>query len=134
MREIKFRVWDESSKTMKHKISPFGAEASDDLNDFFEESSYHDNIYLQYTGIKDKNGKEIWEGDMVEFCFNDYTRRKPRLNIKGKGKIIFDEETARFVVAPIEITDQQYNLYMSINPNQVSIIGNIYENPELLRR
>jgi hypothetical protein len=68
----------------------------------------------QYTGLKDRNGKEIWEGDIVEYFYEWY-------NSGGMG------ETKRAIVKWSEL-----NAAFTIFRNMV-VIGNIYENPEFVK-
>ena len=77
----------------------------------------------QYTGLKDKNGKEIFEGDIVEAWSQ---------GVKGKGKV-----TQRIDGSWLFYPSYQHNIEWELCINQygetdVVVIGNIYENPELL--
>jgi len=75
-------------------------------------------IFMQYTGLKDKNGKEIYEGDLLEA---DWPNPSKVEFVNGKYmKSFFDYANDRFV-PEIIVTDQD------------EVIGNIYENPELLK-
>lgn len=109
MREIKFRAWAKDTKQFEY----CGLYDSHKL--FVEHNLGSEYILMQYTGLKDKNGKEIWEGDIVEN--NDY-----------KWKIDFYDGS--FVMRQI---GQETNKWLLMSENKHSeIIGNIYENPELL--
>ncbi len=117
MREIKFRAWDKIEKRM---FVPDGIDQSADGAYVIEfERPLHtlnkivrfcgSVILMQFTGLKDKNGKEIYEGDMV----------------RHDGRIPLDEEVT-FDGAAF------YPVYSA--PSQHwEVIGNIYENPELLK-
>jgi len=71
---------------------------------------------MQFTGLTDKNGKEIFEGDVAE-CYPDYE----------KGKVIFHSGCFWFELLHDE-DDQEY-LY----DLKLEVVGNIHENPELLK-
>ena len=73
----------------------------------------------QYTELKDKNGKEIYEGDIVYIAAED-----------ERGIIRWDNETARYVVIYDNIITDFDNWY----GEDLEVIGNIYDNPELLEK
>jgi hypothetical protein len=105
-RVIKFRAWDKEDNTM-------------DYCGFERLGNYHelmDNPIMQFTGLNDKNGKEIYEGDIVNF-----------INI--------DEP---HFTNPCVIEFLNYGWHPFKHgipmPSDIDIIGNIYENPELLEK
>lgn len=106
MREIKFRAWDKEKREM------ILLEPNTSYSDFknFELS--------QYTGLKDKNGKEIYEGDI----FTDDDCSKKRFIFEYNGLNLTVREVG-YRIGSLFITDDMIKL---------EVIGNIYENPELL--
>jgi len=129
MREIKFRAWDKEKKEMG---KPFGIYCTL-LPLIYRETK----IIMQFTGLKDKNRKEIFEGDVVEMFFNDK---------KGivKGIIEWKQEECEFIInVDWTINDGSggatyctlgHYLLKNNKFDKVEIIGNIYENPELLEK
>lgn len=107
MRKIKFRAWSNTAKVMHPEWKKL-----DDENGEY--------ILMQYTGLKDKNGKYIYEGDIL-LCDWDDVRYQPH-NI---GPVKWDTESACWDLgeggSPWEDSKSHFK-----------VIGNIYENPELL--
>ena len=124
-REIKFRAWDIALKQMIENPEEcywFGEELCASNN---QTPSY---IFMQYTGLEDKNGKEIYEGDIVKMQFV-FGKREPVI-----GKIKF--ECGMFLLGSNSLVDGYIPLYELSDSEcyleQVGIIGNVFENPNLL--
>lgn len=120
MREIKFRAWDKKSKQFSHITARGGAFL---YNNLILGGDIKEMELMQFTGLKDKNGKEIYEGDVVEW--------KPTvLDRKMRGKVIWHEQSGAWFVLDDLGVYNHLGLLLNI---KTEIIGNIYENPELIK-
>ena len=79
----------------------------------------------QSTGLKDKNGKLIWENDVVVF-WDAYSTENGRAEMGCIGKVVWDDETISFQVTN-RLSAESYEVL-----DECSVIGNIFDNPELL--
>ncbi len=121
MREIKFRAWNSKGKGMYYDVDLIGGLAAQDHSWLCY--SEEDGV-MQFTGLKDKNGEEIYEGDIVK-----WELRYPA--VKGqfaKGIIVFHNSGFKIDKLGFSYQDERY---YSIKNSEV--IGNIYENPELVK-
>ncbi|MEV7495794.1 YopX family protein [Streptomyces anulatus] len=127
----RFRAWDKNNKKMLGwKELDLTKELGEDEITIFEPTGqFAQPMYfyeaMQSTGLKDKNGVEIYEGDIVEFKY-PYDKR-----IKTKGIIVRNDNKACFGISMKETTEQ-YELYRITAENYLSVIGNKFQNTELL--
>ncbi|HZK00621.1 MAG TPA: YopX family protein [Tissierellaceae bacterium] len=139
MREIKFRAWDKVEKKMKlptllrlSRDLPY----TDDNNNgkvFQMQCNGQENVeyfngrieLMQYTGLKDKNGKEIYEGDTIAWY------KEPK---RASAYIYWDDYLAMVLVKDLGDYGEIVAGMNEIEVDEVIVIGNIYENPELLQQ
>lgn len=123
----KFRAWTEEGEVMYYDVYPFKDNtlllSYDEIS--FDEVPASDFILMQSTGREDKNGSEIFEGDIVKYksgC-NTYTE-----------EVAYEKNFAGFGVrdANTDIIFTFWELAEDISTISLEVIGNIYENPGLL--
>ena len=83
------------------------------------------NTLCQYTGLKDKNGNLIWENDVVGF-WDTYSTENGQAEMDCIGKVVWDDETISFQVTN-RLSAESYEVL-----DECCVIGNIFDNPELL--
>lgn len=134
MRELKFRAWVEWTEKPRFEYSE-----NNYPDTFWNDCDEGDNVE-QYTGLKDKNGKEIYEGDIVNITAIVETDDSDMACIIDTNSIVcWDKEHARWDVndkpedEDLDYRRRRYFVFVdSENRENVEIIGNVHENPELL--
>jgi uncharacterized phage protein (TIGR01671 family) len=130
MREIKFRAWDKSQNKM-YQVRGINFDNEDLWLKINETQIMGANLFevelMQYTGLKDKNGKEICQGDIVE-CKCGNTGKTILRQVEYIG-VSFCTKNGSFYN---QKTKQREYCYIPLKP-YVKVVGNIYENPELLK-
>lgn len=120
----KFRAWDKKAKSfinacdivldlISGKVYAGDIGLTDSINDVTDQI-----VLMQSTGLKDKNGVEIFEGDVFESGYARYV-------------VFWQKDAARFVLKFIHDFEDSYYLDMR-NIESMDLISNIYANPELL--
>lgn len=158
MREIKFRAWDKEEEIM------FNVGAIAWSHNVFNTSNYvfgsnphcyenkcqspkHLNEeckFMQYTGLKDKNGKEIYEGDILSYKHIKYTDCSKEDIEEIEEEVLIGLITYRPLASIIKPYSENvmclgYDnvnkecLVIDLESEELEVIGNIYENPELLK-
>lgn len=147
-RDLKFRVYNEfgmfygisvhngtdfgmsNDDFMTKAKKPKGQEDEDwdDLKDEYgmldcgEDWIQGDGAIMQYVGIKDKNGKEVYEGDILKYLHFFYKDRELMI-----GEVVYDAESTSFVC------EHKTDWMELVTSHDIEVIGNIYENPELVK-
>lgn len=126
MRDIRFRIWNENLKEMIkdiHICPQYGWLVMSDNDAIAERGrvSEEDLIWMQYTGLKDKNNKEVYEGDIVMFDY-DWTKSTEI------GVVTWNNDNASFQIKGHIPSSSMKHL------KQMKIIGNIYQNKKILEK
>jgi len=135
-REYKFRAWHPEDKVMVYDLnSPQLFHGI--LKDFDCTFTY---IFMQYTGLKDKNRREIYEGDIVKTDYSVFINKTSDIHVVKFGSYpdnegyacrdhwgFFIKNVARNYFDALSLGDYQ-------DSRGIEVIGNIYENPELMEK
>ena len=136
MRELKFRAWDKIAKKY-YKVVNLGVGpnswqklAENRTEPPYQPDTGKNKFYPgiveveQYTGLNDKNGKEIYEGDII------HRGALPKVNVFRNSVIRFDEESVGFIATSTR--NGARTLFNGHTCDEIEVIGNIHGNPELL--
>ena len=115
MREIKFRAWDKLNKEM-FNVESINFQERQVYRDTVSYREFNDIEFMQYTGLKDKNNKEIYEGDIFHI---------------GSKKILYVVEWIDCGLKGRQIKNISW-IGLDYWKDDIEVIGNIYENPELI--
>ena len=122
MRTLKFRIYDEKKNVWVRDLIQFYAG---------DELVKQGHVIQQSTGLKDKNEKEIYEGDYVNFCTNDTVCLGDKdINQWYNQQVHYDEELAGFFFGH----KYEFQILDRIMPETLEVVGNIFDNPELIEQ
>jgi uncharacterized phage protein (TIGR01671 family) len=136
MREYKFRVWDKITNQYLQELGiyywhiPYSLDAEKitgeanlfGLSDLLRDDNF---VAQQHTGLKDKNGKEIYEGDILDFT--------ARYKQTGPVEVIYYGASFGCVVTDDGGLKEFWDLSHIVQQHYPEIIGNIFENPDLIK-
>ena len=119
---FKFRVWNTETNKMITNVKEMGVFALKSIytiDEFLVIPTNEKYPLMQYTGLKDKNGIEIYEGDIIKYDFNELNYRIEFLNAEFIARRFYEN------IENLYPTEFDYG-------KECEVIGNIYENKELL--
>ena len=145
MRELKFRIWDKQNKTFledptRYKSLAISCDGRGVYSGHYDDCDVEDRyIIQQYTGLKDKNNVEIYEGDIVKYSRCHVVSVEERKNVFS-SKLIEDGDFIGEIIFifPSFCWSYDHKRYDDIEnmtgaSHRYEVIGNIFETPELLK-
>lgn len=111
MREFKFRLWDSKQEGMINCPRYSKGIGLVEINSCFKQAQEDGFVIMQFTGLKDRNGKDIFEGDIIK--------------------------TWSGLIKVVEFRKGEFGAWImgeSLGLNDCEILGNLYQNPELLKK
>jgi hypothetical protein len=115
-RKIKFRFWCPAGKAFIHDYKYNGF-----VDELFNEKEYDVLIPQQFTGLVDKNGVEVYEGDLIDFSVNNTVCLGDKDIIDYKNQeVYYDEETASFLFG-----DEEVSMLDRVMKETIEVVGNV---------
>jgi uncharacterized phage protein (TIGR01671 family) len=141
MRKFKFRAWNINRKRWETGLGLYFDDSK--LGDFSEcfhnQEDENDYVIQQWTGLLDKNGKEVFEGDIVKYARTRIETTEEPKGIFSSKLIELGEDIGEIDFMGFEfVVSFDHKRYDDIEklgnyPHRFEVIGNIFENPELLK-
>lgn len=138
-RIIKFRVWD--GNMMYYPSYDLQTSNCDSMGSACISQGLKDCSYIesdveiqQFTGLLDKNDREVYEGDIINFHIYGFPHEKYPENVTN-AEVWFNEKEAMFVFGRYKTSDNYdfwYSMADTIDRESIEIVGNIFENENLL--
>lgn len=137
MKELKYQAWHIPEKKMYDSVLSLHWLYGEDLHEIQVDTEngpmiINDFILREYTGLKDKTGREIYEGDIVESIYESThlkdSYRKQIMSVEHDGV------NPCFVLVDVTNPDKREYDFIQCGLRRNEVIGNIYENPELLTK
>lgn len=129
MREIKFRTWNKELEIMNypHNVNNTFRAKIESLSEMLGSMLITgcDFEIMQYTGLKDKKGKEVYEMDI---CLNESFG----IEVPFQCEIVWNKEIGAFQIKYMGAND--HYVTDTLRPNEIEVIGNIHEHKELLNK
>ncbi|MCD5183879.1 hypothetical protein IV471_01035 [Enterococcus gallinarum] len=133
----KFRAWDKNTNDMVD-VKTIDLEKDGSIGCIVDYNGINldvsECVLMQSTGLKDKNGVEIFEGDVVRYTWDmlsDVNATEKGKKVR-KSKVFWSDWRASWAVGKKSCNNDLFRY--ARNGNTVEVIGNIYENPELLEQ
>lgn len=137
---FKYRLWDKSINQMSYKVCIGFIDDGKGTQDWvcadttcgqinYRDNKLKDIVLMQCTGLKDKNGKLIYEGDILEGYINVDISPINSKSVLKRGLIKIHND---MFVATCQDMKENCTLFTQLYWCKTEVIGNIYENPELL--
>ena len=145
MREIKFRAWDEKDSKMVFDFinNDKGVVSLNGIGQLVKSTWYH---LMQYTGLKDKNGKEIYEGDIVlangseSVLIHDFSEARKFVSTNISDERKFEKRRSAYKVywqdnfskfSFMSLSSPKHSIESDVAKRDLEVVGNLFENPDL---